>query len=125
MITEYFKDFDNIVNSCDFIVSSEIKKRAVNKFLGIIEGVLAFEVGKLDVLEVIKGIADDFSKKKYKYNFRNLENEVVFRYDNVPHHKNISTFPHHKHIADSVVESHEPKIQQILVEIEIILREKE
>ena len=125
MITEDFKDFDSIINSCEFIVSSEIKKRTVNKFLGIIEGVLYFEIGKLDILEVVKTIEDDLSKKKYKYNFRNLENEVFFRYDNVPHHKSISTFPHHKHIAGDIVESQEPDIQQILFEIEIILQEKE
>lgn len=30
MINEYFRDFDNIINSCDFIVESRIRKRAVN-----------------------------------------------------------------------------------------------
>jgi len=69
MIKEYFMDFDTIINSYDFIVASDIKKRAVNDFLGIIEGVITLECGKLDILEVVKVIENNLSKMKYKYNF--------------------------------------------------------
>ncbi|NER02666.1 MAG: hypothetical protein F6K17_08515 [Okeania sp. SIO3C4] len=79
------------------MVSSGIQKRKVNDFFGIIEGIIVFEKGKLDVLEVIRELDGKFLKKKYKYHFRNIENEMIFRYDNMPHHKQLENFPHHKH----------------------------
>ncbi len=36
MIIKYFAKFDEIINNADFITSSEIQKRKVNDFLGII-----------------------------------------------------------------------------------------
>ena len=30
-----------------------------------------------------------------------LNNATLLRFDSVPHHKNIATFPHHKHIGSS------------------------
>ncbi len=120
MITEYFIDFGNVINRLDFILISEIQKRKVNDFLGIIEGKLHFENGILDLLEVIKITDNKLSKKKYKYHFRNHTNEMIFRYDNAPHHQNVDTFPHHKHLPDSIIESSVPNISQILSEIKIL-----
>ena len=54
MITQYFADFGNIVNGLDFVLNSEIHIRKINDFLGVIEGKLTFEIGVLDILEVIK-----------------------------------------------------------------------
>ena len=42
----------------------------------------------------------------------------IFRYDNAPHYKNISTFPNHKHLQDGkVIESTFPHFPEILEEI--------
>ena len=32
----------------------------------------------------------------------NERHEVIFRYDDAPHHRNLKTFPHHKHLSDVV-----------------------
>lgn len=123
MITQYFRNFNNNVNSLDFVLNSEIKIRKINDFLGIIEGNLTFESGVLDILEVIKVTENKITKKKYKYNFRSIKNELIFRYDNAPHHQDMSTFPHHKHINSEIIESNEPDIIQVLAEIKIFLTE--
>ena len=47
---------------------------------------------------------------------------MIFRYDNVPHHKEIKTFPHHKHLQDKVVESQEINLYDILLEIREIIQ---
>ncbi|MCA1917027.1 DUF6516 family protein [Methanospirillum hungatei] len=39
------------------------------------------------------------------------------RWDNAPHHKNISTFPHHLHEKDGVKPSSEPSFPEILHKI--------
>ena len=54
MIAKYFTHFDKIINNTDFITCSEIHKRKVNDFLGIIEGKINIEKIVLYILEVIK-----------------------------------------------------------------------
>ena len=57
-------------------------------------------------------------KQKYSYHYMNKDKEMIFRYDNVQHHRNIKTFPHHKHTPNNIVESKEPTLKQILNEVE-------
>jgi hypothetical protein len=123
MINDYFKGFSVIIDSTGFIVDSEIHKRKINDFLGIIEGKLLCGDYMLDILEVIEIIEDKLIKKKYKYHLRGLdENDMIFRYDNAPHHQDVQTYPHHKHLPDNkTIDSNEPDITQVLSEIRILL----
>ena len=52
------------------------------------------------------------------------EKVLIFRYDNATHHKNIKTYPHHKHLTDSVTESYEVKLFDVLLEIKGIIRKE-
>ena len=121
MIGKYFADFENSITGLDFIVSSEINKRKINDFLGIIECKLIFEKGILEILEVIIIIDGQLIKKKYKYHFQNQAGGMIFRYDNAPHHQAITSFPHHKHLPDMIAESVEPDILMVLSEVKVIL----
>ena len=42
---------------------------------------------------------------------------LVFRYDNVPHHPEVKSFPHHKHLKSDLLKSEEPDFLVILNEI--------
>lgn len=46
---------------------------------------------------------------------------MVFRYDNAPHHKDVSTFPRHKHLPNNVIESDDKGIMDVLDEVEILM----
>ncbi len=48
--------------------------------------------------------------------------ELVIRWDNAPHHRQIKTFPHHKHIKDAILESKEVTIKEILEELEKMIK---
>ena len=52
---------------------------------------------------------------KYPYHF--MKGDKVIRWDNVPHHKEISTYPHHKHENDKIKESTKMDIGSVLEEI--------
>jgi len=43
--------------------------------------------------------------------------DLIFRYDNVPHHSEISTFPDHKHFPEKIIESNPVNIKEIIEEI--------
>jgi len=64
MIIKYFAKFDEIINNADFITSSEIQKRKVNDFLGIIQGQIIIGDKTLDLLEVIIITDQQLSKKE-------------------------------------------------------------
>ncbi len=58
---------------------------------------------------------------KYSYHF--MKGNKVIRWDNVPHHKEISSYPHHKHENDKVKESTKMDIDLVLEEIENFTKE--
>ncbi len=121
MINQYFSEFGNIVDRFEFIIASDIHKRKVNDFLGIIEGTLHFENGILDILEVIRYVDNRLINIKYKYHYRNINNEMIFRYDNAPHHQNVDTFPDHKHTGEKIIKSKKTDIYGVLSEIKSYL----
>jgi len=45
------------------------------------------------------------------------EAQMIFRYDNAPHHPGTENFPHHKHTTSGVISSDIPEIQDIMNEI--------
>ena len=55
--------------------------------------------------------------RRYAYHVFDGDTMIV-RWDNAPHHRDISTFPHHKHVSGEIVESEEMRIGSALVEIE-------
>lgn len=56
-------------------------------------------------------------KLKYRYQYMTADSMLIFRYDNVPHFRKMSTFPYHKHLPDRVVESHPVTLRQVIEEI--------
>jgi hypothetical protein len=69
MISDYFIAFDKILTRAEFINVSEIDKRKINNYLGIIEAELFFENRILFIRELIKSSENILKKEKYKYFF--------------------------------------------------------
>jgi len=44
--------------------------------------------------------------------------QLIFRYDNAPHHPEVVTFPDHKHLPTGLVESVALHFADVFVEIE-------
>ena len=83
--------------------------------LGILfaDGKIVFYNGS--ILEFTESITPD--RFKYRYHYMDAESNLIFRYDNVPHHPEIATFPDHKHYPDTVVESESVDLRQAMEEI--------
>ena len=60
-------------------------------------------------------------KRHYTYHYQNLADELIFRYDNVPHHAHIPTYPHHKHVGTTIESAQPPDLSDVLHEIEQII----
>ena len=53
-------------------------------------------------------------ERNYSFHWQTKEDNMINRWDNAPHHKDISTFPHHKHCNDGIFESFEISLVEIL-----------
>ncbi len=73
----------------------------------------------LDIYEVVSTELGYPVRINYAYTYiRN--NQLIFRYDNAPHHPEIATHPHHKHIGpiERLTPADQPTLNQIFAEIE-------
>ncbi len=73
---------------------------------------------RLVFFEFLRQREQSLEREKYRYHYMDANNQLIFRYDNAPHHLEVSTFPHHKHISTGVIESTEPHFAVILAEVE-------
>lgn len=116
MIDAYFTQLEQILLTFPNIRSYTLKKKVYNIKQGYIYGSIIFESGcRLDFVEVKQ--TDKQAKIKYRYHYMDANQTLVFRYDNAPHHPNLSTFPHHKHLHTGEQDSEEPTLEDVLLEI--------
>lgn len=54
-----------------------------------------------------------------KYSYHIMKGDKFIRWDNVPHHENIKTYPHHKHENKKIIESKKMNIKLIFDELNI------
>ena len=103
--------------------SGQITSLASDDYNGLLRcRVLFWDGSYLDVYEVVNTELGYPVKIHYSYTYMQSGNQV-FRYDNAPHHPEISTHPHHKHSGprDTLSAAGEPVLSEVLSEIESIL----
>ncbi len=52
--------------------------------------------------------------RKYSYHWQNSDGNLIVRWDNAPHHKNLTTFPYHKHIENNVLDCKEISLKEVI-----------
>ena len=52
----------------------------------------------------------------YRYHFQDKQNNLVFRYDNTPHFRDLESFPNHKHTQSEVESCNKPSILDVIEE---------
>jgi hypothetical protein len=81
-----------------------------------------YDGSRLSIVEQLEPVGkQDYNRIAYKFHYQDKEGDLIFRYDNSPHHPYLSTFPAHKHIGDSIVEAEPPDLNDILTEIDAII----
>lgn len=55
--------------------------------------------------------------QKYSYHWQEENGELIVRWDNKPHWKNLKTFPHHRHEKDKVFPSYRVNVYDVIEEI--------
>ena len=116
---EYIEATRELITSYDDIIAvAELEEFEVTLNEGFIRGTITFIDGsRLHFLEYIRITNNIPIKLKYRYHYEDAEGNMVFRYDNAPHHRNIATFP-----IINVLPSREPSLSTVLEEVELMIR---
>ncbi|MCK4615133.1 MAG: hypothetical protein KAU14_10050 [Thermoplasmata archaeon] len=120
MIEHYLAKLKAELTYSEVVRDVEILDEFVTEVSGFIECKITIIDGSiLYFTEYVK--LEKVRIKRDKYSFHWLKSgQMIFRYDNAPHHKEIKTYPHHKHIGpegNEVVESLAVSLTDVLNEI--------
>jgi Family of unknown function (DUF6516) len=64
----------------------------------------------------------DLTERNYSFHRQDLKGKLIICWDNSPHHHRIKTHPHHKHHAETVQESYDIDLKDVLIDIEKIIQ---
>ena len=122
LIEEYFQSIGSYITDCPYVAESQIRNDKRSFYIGVVEGEIRFTDNSfLHFIEFVN-VKEGVKRYKYSYHYQDKAENVVFRYDMAPHHKEIKTFPHHKHLgSEKVIESLAPSLSEVIQEIEGIL----
>ena len=70
-----------------------------------------------DSVIFIKEYADQ-NERNYSYHWQDINDKMIIRWDNSPHHPKLFNSPHHKHTEGKTLPSSEIVVKDILVVIE-------
>ncbi|MBI4631452.1 MAG: hypothetical protein HZB17_05825 [Chloroflexi bacterium] len=85
---------------------------------GLIRGEARFvDRSRLNFSELVADIQTAIVRTMYSFHYQNSKDELIFRYDDTPHHPEVTSFPHHKHSGESVVSTEPPTLETVLKEI--------
>ena len=62
-----------------------------------------------------------YARSDISFHYQRPDGTCVVRYDNAPHHPQVSTFPDHKHMDDRIEAAEPPDLSEVLREIDGIL----
>ncbi|MCF8359511.1 MAG: DUF6516 family protein [Prolixibacteraceae bacterium] len=125
MIQKYFSQIRNEIEKYNHIIEDySLTDKTYSDAKGYIDGKLVFINDSILEFSEVKNI-ETGSKIKYRYHYQTHDNQLIFRYDNANHHRELKSFPHHKHLYKSIVPCYEPDIKAILQEIEVIVLRNE
>jgi len=94
---EYYRSVQTIISDAPHVVASDVNFDEIAANECYIRGVLTLTGGfELHIAEyVITG--PDIQRPKYRYHLQHADGTLVSRWDNVPHHRNVPTYPDHRH----------------------------
>lgn len=121
-IEEYFQQIRTVIDGCPFVQSSNVTYDKRGTYEGFVRGELYFVDGSVLHLREFVDVETAADRLMYTYQYMDASTQLVFRYDNTGHHRELllSTYPHHKHDGreGNVVASLAPELATILDEVE-------
>ncbi len=100
---EYYSQIEAVIKDCPIISNFLIDFDEIDFSTCYLKGKLELTDGSvLYFIEFIEIRGDAINYLKYKYQWQSKNDDLITRWDNVPHHRKIDTFPYHMHDKEGV-----------------------
>jgi hypothetical protein len=115
-VREYSAILQGIIQDCPLVIHWSMEFDEITLQVGYFKGMLEFIGGStLYFIEFVDTFEGEAVKRlKYKYHWQSESGELIARWDNVPHHRDIYSFPHHKHDINGVHPSEPTDVKSVL-----------
>lgn len=124
VLKKFVEEIDAAITSSPIVLSSNIQKYFGPHNTVYLKGSLTLvDSSVLDIAIFITKSHNTLVIDKYRLHYMNSNQDMIFRYDNSPHHAEIDTYPHHKHLPGRVVRATMPSLTDVLYEISAIIVE--
>ncbi|MEI6205296.1 MAG: DUF6516 family protein [Desulfuromonadales bacterium] len=121
MITSNFDEIRQALILNELVTSFKIVREMTGSNDGFIRVKCRLSDGSiLEFAEYLQIVSGKIVRKTYSYHWQTSRGTLRRRWDNAPHHPEITTFPDHQHNGDLVVESKPMTLVLVLIAIENI-----
>lgn len=119
MLKSAAAQIETAIHRSAIVVTYDLVEVQLSPNTGYLEGSVTFtDNSRLVFFEFLRQAVASIEREKYRYHFMDSNVQLIFRYDNAPHHPEIQTFPDHKHLPNGLVESTSPSFASVFAEIE-------
>lgn len=117
-IKEYFERIQTLIIELSRVEVERYEEQVFSHERGNLRiRIRFFDNSLLEISDTVLIKEEVFIWLSYRYHYQKADGSTIFRYDNAPHHRELSTYPDHKHIGESIVEAERPDIEQVLDEL--------
>lgn len=103
-IAQYFDEIETRLIASPAISSYRILRREVAPTDGKLRVKAALnDGGNVELFEYVTESGGRIVTQKYSFHWQDARGNLVARWDNAPHHKDLPNAPHHSHAADGSV----------------------
>lgn len=103
VINQYFDQIESNLISSAAVDTYTVIRKDISDIAGKIRiRVFLKNSELLDLFEYVVENSSEIVIKKYRFHWQDKETNLKKRWDNAPHHKELSNFPHHVHYPDRV-----------------------
>lgn len=118
LVEDYFLKIELIISKyAGFLEQINLEYEKLTPNSGYLKGSIKIRGTALFFFEYIKVSGRKIIREKYRYHWQKSSGELIKRWDNAPHHKEVSTFPYHIDTKDGVKPSKEVDIDYVLSKI--------
>jgi hypothetical protein len=119
MIHAYFERIKEIIDlyaAAPFVADAQVSFQTRPGDQGFVTGIVTFINGsELHFREYLDGADDRLDKLMYTYHCQDINDTLIFRYDNANHRPANMAYDH-KHIREGVIPVAPPSLEQVLLE---------
>lgn len=123
MIKGFVENLEKTIAASSIVLSSSIQKHfGPNGKTAYVKGQIIFMNSSiLEIAIFVTEFSSTLSIDKYRVHYMDNHGQMLFRYDNAPHHHELPMYPHHKHTPGKIIQTTMPSLKDILNEISAII----